>query len=98
VRKKGGSAMKFLDRFEVVPVLKGELNSLGCPRKHRCMRCGVNHKIIWENIRYRDGVINFGKTVCSCGDDVVSIWGEPMALAVEFAELYSKENPVNRKR
>ena len=90
--------MKFLDKFEMLSLAKGELNSLGLPRKHRCMRCGVNHTIPWENIRYRDGVINFGKTVCRCGDDVVSIWGKSMALAGEFAELYSKENPVNRKK
>jgi len=36
--------------------------------------------------------------VCGCGDDVVSIWGKSMSLAAEFAELYSKENPVNRKK
>lgn len=87
-----------MDRFEVVAVAKGELNSLGLPRMHRCMRCGLNHKIPWENIRYRDGVVNFGKTACGCGDEVISIWGKSMDLAAEFAELYRKENPVKPKR
>lgn len=90
--------MNFLDKFELVPVVLGTLNSLGMPRFHRCMRCGVNHKIAWENYRYLDGVVSVGKTFCRCGDEVVSIWGDSMALASQFAERYARENPVKKRK
>jgi len=84
--------MTFMGKYEVVAVSKSELNSLGLPRMHRCMRCGLNHRIVWENIRFMDGVINFGKTRCGCGDEVTSIWGASESLAMQFSEMYRRES------
>lgn len=86
--------MKFMGKYEIVPVDKGDLNSLGAPRKHRCMRCGMNHQILWENIRFLDGVVSIGKTRCRCGDEVVSLWGDSWPLVREFAEVYRQENRI----
>ncbi len=85
--------MKFMGKYEIVPVGK-DLNSLGAPNKHRCMRCGTKHRILWESIRFLDGVVSIGKTRCRCGDEVVSIWGEPWSLMRQFAELYRRENSI----
>lgn len=84
--------MKFMGKYEVLPVSKSELNSMGLPKVHRCTRCGIKHRILWENIRFMDGVINFGKTRCGCGDEVTSICGASTSLAEQFAEVYRREN------
>lgn len=86
--------MRFIDRFMLCQMAPDELDSLGYPKRHRCMKCGVNHKIPWDHIRYKGEVISLGVTACACGDEVVSIWGKSMTVASEFAEIYSKQNPV----
>lgn len=89
--------MRFIDKFETVKVSRAALNSLGLPKKHRCMKCGANHRIVWEHVRFQDGVIDVGITRCLCGDEVTSFFSDDVSKAMAFAEDYSKNNPVKRK-
>lgn len=91
--------MKFLDRFETVKLARDELNSLGLPSKHRCMRCGVNHRILWEHVRFQYDVVSVGVTRCGCGDEVTSFFAKESVLsAASVAEVYRRKNPVKIRR
>ena len=90
--------MNFLENADWMPVSSASLNSLGMPRRHCCSRCGIDHRIAWQNIRYRNGVVSIGKTLCVCGDEVVSIWAESMDLAAQYAETFAKQNPIRAKK
>jgi len=91
--------MKFLDQFETVKISRDELNSLGLPRMHRCMRCGVNHRILWDHVRYQDDVVSVGITKCGCGDEVTSFWAKESVLSAQaVAQSYRQKNPLKIKR